>query len=202
MPRPTKLVFVDLETTGFDESYHEIIEVAIVAQNKMPLLHTKVRPKHLDEAMAKDPAGTKQALELNGYNELEWKNEPTWVEIAPRVRSLLTDVVIVGHHPGFDLRFINAWLKRTEVGNGGIPYHGIDTATLAHEHLIPCGAKSVSLGATCAFLGISNVGAHTALSDALRCRAVYYALLRAGPLRRLWWRLAGPWRLRRAHARH
>jgi len=201
MPRPTKLVFLDCETTGLDENVHEIIEIAIVAQNKAPLLHTKVRPRNLDEAMTKDPAGTKQALEINGYNELEWRDAPTWVEIAPRVRSLLTDVLIVGHHPGFDLRFINAGFKRTEIGNGGISYYGIDTATLAHGHLIPCGARSVRLGTTCAFLGISNVGAHTALSDALRCREVYYRLLRAGCLRRFWWRLVGPWRLRRAHAR-
>ena len=172
--------------------------MAIVATNGSPLLDTKVKPRHLDEALAKDPNGTKQALEVNGYNEADWARAPTWVEIAPKVRELLTGVVIVGHHPSFDMRFINAWLKRTEVGNGGISYYAVDTATLAHEHLIPCGARSVGLGPTCAFLGISNEGAHTALADALRCREVYYLLLRAGWLRRLWWRLAGRWRQWRA----
>ena len=40
MPRPKTLVFVDVETTGLDEHIHEVIEIAIVERNKLPLLHT------------------------------------------------------------------------------------------------------------------------------------------------------------------
>jgi len=187
------LVCVDVETTGLDENEHEILEISIIALDGSVILHTKVKPQNIEAAHPK-------ALEVNGYNEADWADAPTWNEIAPKVKEALTDVVLMGQNVSFDMRFINAALKRTDVGNAGISYHLVDTVTLAYVHLVPCGLRSVSLGAVCEFLGYSNEGAHSALADTQRTLKVYRALSRATWFSRLWWRLMGPRRAKAAKA--
>ena len=81
----------------------------------------------------------------------------------------------VGHNPHFDLSFIKAALAR-ELHKGRIPYHVIDTVTLAHEHLVPQGLESLSLVPIREFLGWSTEKAHTALQDAEDARRLYYEL--------------------------
>lgn len=186
------IVCVDVETTGLDETKHEIISISIIRIDGSVVLHTKIKPEHLETAEPK-------ALEINGYNEAAWESASLWDQVAPQVKKALTNVVILGQNVSFDMRFINAGLKKTAVGNDGISYHTVDTATLAYEHLVPCGLRSVSLTAVCDFLGISNEGAHSALVDTRRTVEVYKCLNRASWLRRLWWRLTGPRRAKLAY---
>ncbi len=181
--------FVDTETTGLDPDVHEIIEIAIIDEHGNEILHTKVKPQHIETA---HPV----ALRVNGYNEEDWKNAPTWEEIAPAVSEALQGALIFGQNIRFDYEFITRHMKKVDSKLlKGLGYHTIDTITLAWEHLGPCGVKSVSLDRICTFLGISNEGAHTALVDARRCLEVYHLLLRASPLQRLWWRLTSKSRL-------
>ena len=63
-----------------------------------------------------------------------------------------------------------------------ISYHILDTSTLAIEHLMPCGLKSMSLVNIRKALGIETGKAHTALADTLACVEVYRQLARAS-----WW---------------
>lgn len=187
------VVVVDVETTGLDETVHEIVEISIITLKGDILLHTKVKPVDISTAHPK-------ALEVNGYNEADWEDAPTWNEIAPQVKAALTNVVLLGQNISFDMRFINEGLKKTDVGNQGVSYHTVDTVTMAYEHLVPCGLRSVSLAAVCEFLGLSNKGAHTALVDTVRTLQVYRMLNRATWLNRLWWRLVGPRRAKAAKA--
>jgi len=185
--RKKPLVFMDTETTGLDADVHEIIEIAIIAADGEVLLHTKIKPEHLERASPK-------ALEINGYNEEDWKYAPTFEEVASKIFAHLSgEVVIAGQVVDFDLRFVNASLKRYYSKLGmepkqiedtmrAISYHKVDTSTMAFEHLSPLGATSMSLWATCKALGIKNPKAHTALADIETTRQVYYRLLRM-----TWW---------------
>lgn len=195
IPLPDKpIVIVDIETTGLEPALHEIIEISLIDAQGQTLLHTKIKPEHLDTAEPK-------ALEINGYNEEAWADAVAWDDVALKVKEELTDVVILGQNVSFDMGFIKTALTKASVGTKGVSYHTVDTVTLAYEHLVPCGLRSVSLGAVCDFLGISNEGAHTALADTQRTLAVYKVLNRATWFKRLWWRWVGPRRAKAARAR-
>ena len=178
-----RLIFLDTETTGLDPEVHEILELALVAEDGSVLLHTRVRPERLEQA---DP----RALEVNGYSAEGWADAPAWADVAPRVAELLRGAVAVGHNVAFDAEMLRAGLKRVDPElAGGVCHYRLDTLVLALEHLAPVGLERFNLGAVCDFLGVELKDAHTALADTLAARAVYRKLARAGWLRRLGWRL-------------
>ncbi len=73
--RNDELIFVDIETTGFDPNTHEIVELAyILVRQKgsegrefevIEEREFKVKPDHIETA---EP----QALKINGYDEGQW----------------------------------------------------------------------------------------------------------------------------------
>jgi len=201
------LAFIDVETTGLDPNRHEVIEVAVVFDESvfrrlgapwalllhrdepdLAVWHTRIRPERIGDA---DP----KALRVNRYDPERWANAPTAAEVADDIVALLTregaDPVIVGHNVSFDRDFLNATLRG--VGSRArVSHHTVDTVTLCHEHLVPCGLESLSLDNVRRFLGIPTEGSHAALKDAIDARDVYHRLTRSSRLRRLLWRLRGP----------
>jgi DNA polymerase-3 subunit epsilon len=168
------LAFIDTETTGLDARRHEIIEVAIIKEfpdGRLEEWSTKVAPQHLEVA-------EEIALRINGYQDHPelWEGAPTFDEIAATVAARLDDCILVGHNVSFDLDFLNEALRKAKSG-AKLPYHKIDTVTLAFEHLVPQGLKSLSLDRIREFYGWPKDGAHTALVDARDCRRLYRTAL-------------------------
>jgi DNA polymerase-3 subunit epsilon len=183
--RTKPVVFVDTETTGLDPKKNEILEIAIVALDGSVLLNTKVKPVNLETAHPK-------ALEVNGYNDADWADAPTFAEIKDQVIEHLDHRVFVGQNPQFDRNFIVEALDRVGVEKAyrKVDYHTIDTITLAWEHLVPCGIERLNLDAICEFLGVplDRENRHGALADAQAARTVYLMLLRATEEQRMAWR--------------
>lgn len=198
------LAFIDTETTGLDPNRHEIIDVAVVfdasvlrrvgspwtatlsrEEPDIAVWHTRVRPERIGDAEPK-------ALEVNGYNERDWEDAPTFAEIAPTLAKLLTrdgaDPVIVGHNVNFDRDFINAAFRRAGTTHK-VSYHTVDTVTLCYEHLVPCGLEFLSLDNVRRFMGIPTFGSHAALKDAVDARQVYNRLIRSSVFERTRWRM-------------
>jgi DNA polymerase III epsilon subunit-like protein len=99
-----KLLFLDTETTGLSADRHEIIEyAAILYENDQEVLRVeqKVKPLHISTAHAR-------ALQINGYSPEKWIEATTQEQAAKELSELLNieDVIMVGHNPRFDLRFI------------------------------------------------------------------------------------------------
>jgi DNA polymerase-3 subunit alpha (Gram-positive type) len=169
--------FIDTETTGLYASVHEIIEIAIITEygdGRVERWSTLIKPKRIEDA---DP----KALEINGYDadKGKWDDAPTFEEVY---ESHLWDKwrrgdIAVGHNIAFDAEFYREECKRIDAPNL-LPFTKIDTVTLAHEHLMPMGLKSLSLDKIRTFLHWSSKGAHTALKDAEDCRKLYWCLLR------------------------
>jgi DNA polymerase III epsilon subunit-like protein len=186
-PLNKKLVaFLDCETTGLNPGEHEVIEVAILRSDGLTYT-TKIKPEHIATAHPK-------ALQVNGYNEEEWKDAPRMKDVIETLVGVLKNCVVVGHNVQFDMGFVKhateEYLGEKELRQ--LPYSWVDTVTLAFEHLAPCGMLSLKLDNICSFLGVSNAGNHRALADALRCREVYNILCRA-----TWWdRCRWKWRVR------
>ena len=187
--RETGVIFLDVETTGLDPSRHEILEIAIVDLSGHALVHTKIRPVHIETA---EP----EALRINGYAEHPelWANAPTFVEMCTQIRDALNHCVIVGHNPGFDRSFVISEMTRAGVEKPDkyVRRHIIDTTTLAWEHLVPCGLDRLNLDAICQFLEIplDRTKRHGALEDTMATREAYLRMIRATQEHRAQWEKA------------
>ncbi|MBF42743.1 MAG: hypothetical protein CMD97_05770 [Gammaproteobacteria bacterium] len=157
-----KVIYIDTETTGLKPRhlFHEIIEIAIIVEIngiRTSDFHTKIKPMNIDRANPK-------ALEINGYNQKEWDISPTFEKIASKISDIFKDVdIIIGHNVKFDVEFINEHF--ISLGMAPIRPKQIDTITIAYEHLVPIGLKSVSMDSIRAFLKWDTENAHTAMKD-------------------------------------
>lgn len=189
------LVFLDTETSGLDPLQHEIIELALVRVN--PRYEVVLQWEQKFKLLSPDAADPK-ALEINGYTPEKWADAIEFDEaMCDQVSEFLEGADVVGHNVEFDMGFIKAAFRRAGVDwNWRLGKHRIDTVTLAHEHLIPCGLRSLRLDSIRGFLGLSAEHAHTAMGDVLDCMEVYRTLIRATWVKRVWWTMRN--KLRRA----
>jgi DNA polymerase III epsilon subunit-like protein len=175
------LLFVDIETTHLASTTGEIIEIAIIREShdgKIETFYSKIKPAHIHTA-------SKRALEINHYNAHEWKDAPTWKEIAPVVVKWLNWGTIVAHNVAFDWNYIDHHVRMAKIDHK-ISWRKIDTQSLAWEHLP---MTSASMDNIRDFFGMSKDKAHTAMKDVEDCRFVYHKLIRSNIFMRLYWKL-------------
>jgi DNA polymerase III epsilon subunit-like protein len=178
------LAFIDTETTGLDYNRHSIIEFAVVSTIHGEWV-TKIQLPA--ELMAQaDP----QALKVNGYTPEAWVGAPVELAAYPEIYSRLEGHLIIGQNVAYDLTILDNTLKRLELDSirKKLPRRYLDTMSFSYEHLAPLGLKSLSLEKVCDFLGIPNEGAHTALVDARRTKAVYDKIMSATIINKLYWK--------------
>jgi DNA polymerase III epsilon subunit-like protein len=164
-----RLIFLDTETTGlYPNQGHEIIEIAMItrfADGREEIFETKIKPQRINQASAK-------ALEVNGYNEVDWRDamkmEDAIIEIAKR----LPEGMIVGYNPYFDWKFIQAALREYDL-EPSYRVRCLDCMVLAFEHLKPLGLRGMSLDAVRAFLDWDKDKSHTALKDTMDVKRLF-----------------------------
>lgn len=162
----TRLVLVDLETTGLDVAKHEITEVAALSLDpeQLSILSTycvKVLPVHIDTA---DP----EALRLTNYSADNWANAVPLVDALEKLYPILHESALLGHNVYFDLLFLRAaYAAHPELPCPQIDYHTIDTASLAYPSVLRGIVRSTSLHDLATDLGIGHGEPHVALNDAL-----------------------------------
>jgi len=181
-----RFAIIDTETTGLDPNTSVVLEFAAIIVDdgvEVARYETKIKPTE-EELQYAHP----KALEKNGYTDEAWENAPTIEQVAPDILSFLEGCVLVGHNVGFDEGMLKAHLAAYGIA-GRIPYKKIDTVTLAYEHLIPLGLKSVSLDRIREFLGWSKEGAHTAMKDVEDTKQLFNLLWRMTPWQRFVLRL-------------
>ena len=106
------LVFVDLETTGFDPDTHEILEIAAIrttpdASTVVGSFECLVLPEHIQSA-------SPEALVINGYSEGEWAFDGVSLDLAldKFLNICFGGVTLVAHSATFDWGFLRAALTR------------------------------------------------------------------------------------------
>ncbi len=160
--------FVDIETSGVDPEFHEMIECGIILENpyreaqfSLPFMLTKANPK---------------ALEVNGWGKREFAPEMEPREAAGLVWNLLKDKYLVGQAVQFDAAFLRAFL----LAHGYFPswnFRLVELSALASGHLgLEPPIKSELISEK---LGISNEDKHTALADAKWDREVFRKIVPA-----------------------
>ena len=169
-----RLAFIDTETTGLDPINNEIIEIAIkIIDTDM---HTGVeRFEYEFEGKFKirrmDLASPK-ALEINGYNEEEWKDAYSWSKPAcERLLKRLKGCVVVGHNVQFDIGFIREECRRQGVWCPRFP--NLDTQGMAR--FLWADFKSVSMDNIRKELPqwFDTEGSHRAMKDVNDCVTIW-----------------------------
>lgn len=181
------LAFIDLETTGIDETRHETIDLGllVVDQETLKIRHTleaKIKPEHIETASPK-------ALEINGYNEKAWKDAHD-LETALKLASWLTEgAMLASWNYHFEAKFLDAACRKTGLSVGlGMDYHMRGVETLASEvlrgavRLNPDGEEEMlrreNMKAVAEFLGTGvEPDPHNALEGA-KCAYRIYKRLR------------------------
>ena len=164
-------IVLDTETTGLDPATGDrVVEIGCVELiNHVPSWRTLHHYFNPERDM---PQG---AFEVHGLSIEFLSNYPVFGALADDILDFLGDAVLVIHNAAFDMRFINAELRR--LGRPELPMsRALDTVQLARRKYP--GAQ-VSLDALCRRFEIDNGHRtlHGALLDADLLAAVYLELI-------------------------
>ncbi len=161
----------DTETTGFEaEGGDRLVEIgAVELFNHMPtgkVYHQYVNPER---------SMPQEAFAVHGLGDEFLSDKPLFKNIAQGFLDFIGDAVIIAHNAKFDMRFINAELKR--IGKSPIPMsQSLDTLDIARKKFP--GAQN-SLDALCRRFGVDNSARekHGALLDSEILAEVYLELI-------------------------
>src|SRR4051794_14798246 len=145
---------IDVETTGLSPKTDRIVELGVV------LLDDRGEVEAEFETLI-NPGRDVGPTNLHGIRAADVVEAPTFADVAPYLRSLLTGRVVVAHNALFDLRFLGR-----EFWRAGQP---VDLPpTLCTMRLAPLffGPGTRSLQALCDFVDIPLEHGHAALHDA------------------------------------
>lgn len=123
------LVVTDVETSGLDPEFHEILEIGAVRCDADTLeqrgrFELKVKPSHL---MTADP----MALMVNGYNETDWNSAVPIETALKRYVAFAKGAIFTAHNVAFDWSFLRAALLAARVPNE-LDYHHLDVGSMAY----------------------------------------------------------------------
>ncbi|WP_041794355.1 DNA polymerase III subunit epsilon [Pararhodospirillum photometricum] len=164
-------IVLDTETTGLDPATGDrIVEVGCVELiNHLPSgqeLHLYINPERDMPA---------EAFRVHGLSEAFLADKPVFAEVVDELMAFLGDAPLVIHNAAFDMKFLNAELKR--VGRPPLPpERAIDTLRMAQTRYP---GSPASLDALCRRFNIdtSSREKHGALIDTLLLAQVYLELI-------------------------
>lgn len=149
-------VVLDLETTGFDPEWDEIIEIAAIkVRNKeeVEIYNTLVKPEiEIDEYIKN----------LTGITNEMVSDAPRIEKVLPKLIEFIGQDVVIGHNVNFDINFI--YDKCIDCLDYKFSNNFIDTMRIARR-LYP-EEKHNKLNDLEIRFGLKNDNAHRALSDA------------------------------------
>ena len=152
---PNKYIAFDIETTGLDPMYDEIIEIgAIKIENgkEIETFNTLIKPEYeIDEFIT----------ELTGITNEMLKNAPPIDEVLPKFMTFIKDSIILGHNVNFDINFIYDNLINEDMYP--ITNDFVDTLRLSRR-LLP-ELKHHRLSDLANYYKIDNTGSHRSLKD-------------------------------------
>ena len=179
------ITFLDIETTHLDPKQSAILSISIVTDwdnGKQDVWTTKIKPKDIELKYA-----SKEALEVCHYSDEEWKDAPSFEDVAETIANKIKYGPLVAHNINFDIAHLKASFFRrgweeTKPGekygsgnkkfNPGYPL--IDTCALAYIFL-PTDRQNMT--ALREHFKMSKEGEHTAEKDVIDCREIFYKII-------------------------
>ncbi|MEP1588222.1 MAG: DNA polymerase III subunit epsilon [Tateyamaria sp.] len=164
-------IVLDTETTGFD-AYNgdRIVEIgAIELIGHMPT--TNVFHEYIDPERSMPD----EAFQVHGLGDDFLRGKPKFAEIGQKFLDFVGDAKLVIHNAAFDMKFLNAELKRMNLRE--LPFsQALDTLDIARRKFP---GSPASLDALCRRFGIDNSSRtlHGALLDSEILAEVYLELI-------------------------
>jgi DNA polymerase III subunit epsilon len=160
----------DTETTGLNPSDgDEILSIGAVRIVNGRLLREEIFDQLVDPGRPISP----RSVSIHGITQGLVEGQPTINEALPLFARFCDGTVLVGHNVGFDMRFLE--LKEAQTGVR-LTQPVLDTLLL--DAVAAPEEQDHSLEAMAARLGVSVVGRHTALGDAILTGEIFLKQLR------------------------
>lgn len=171
----SKIVAVDLETTGLDPLKHEIIELGFVIFDDKTFkvygqFNLKIIPEHIERA-------SKKALEVNGYDPKDWDDAIPLHQALTFFAQATDKATLVAHNVAFDWSFLDVAFNGLGIKNT-LNYHKLDSLSIAWAKIDHQKLFSWSLKTICTYLGLEpEPKVHRAVNGAIKCYEVYKKLM-------------------------
>lgn len=165
---------LDTETTGLEDG--EVVQIAIIDKAGETLLDTLVKPKR--------PIPS-DATEIHGITDEMCKDAPTWIDLAPKIKTILDGKLLVVYNAVYDRKIMHRTQERWDLPK--IEWKEISTWLCAMEAFAEFYGDYNSyrgnyrwqkLVTAARHFGILPNNAHTALGDCLMTLAVTNAMLK------------------------
>jgi DNA polymerase-3 subunit epsilon len=159
----------DTETTGLNPSEgDEIVSVGAVRIVNGRLLEHEVFEQLVDPGRPMSP----EASRITGIDAAMLENQPAIGRVLPAFGQFCEDTVLVAHNAAFDMRFLRLKEEAT-----GVRFAQPVLDTLLLSAVIHPDLESHRLEAIAERMGVSPVGRHTALGDAIMTGEVFLRMI-------------------------
>ncbi len=159
----------DTETTGLNPSQgDEIIQIGATRIVNGKLLRSESFEQLVDPQRPLAPESAK----IHGITCEMLRGQPTIDKVLPAFHAFAADTVLIAHNAAFDMRFLQ--LKEAETG---LRFDQPVIDTLLLSAVIHPNQESHRLEAIAERLGLTIVGRHTALGDAIVTAEVFLKLV-------------------------
>ena len=160
---------IDTETTGLNpRGGDEIVSIGAVRIINGRLLHEEYFDQLVDPQCPVPPESTR----IHGLTPGMLEGQPTITEVLPRFFRFCENTVLVAHNAAFDMLMLQ--LKEADTG---IRFLNPVLDTLLLSDLLMPAHKKHDIEAIARRLGISIVGRHTALGDALATAEIFLKMI-------------------------
>lgn len=160
---------LDTETTGLNPNGgDEIVSIGAIRVVNGRLLRQETFEQLVDPRRS-IPAASRA---VHGITEEMVRGQPPIEDVLPALRAFVGDTALVGHDIAFDLQF----LERTE-SRAGVRFTQPVLDTLLLSALVHPEHDEHSLEAIAGRLGVSVLGRHTALGDAIVTGEIFVRLV-------------------------
>lgn len=163
---PSSFVVFDIETTGLNPGFNEIIEIGavkVINDEVVDTFQVLIKPTNEISPFITNLTGITNEM-VEGASRIE--------EILPDFVEFIQDLVLVGHNVNFDINFIYDNLVR--LGYPPLKNDFVDTLRVARKYL-PI-LRNHRLGDLAEYYMIDTKGSHRALKDVEMTLAVFYRL--------------------------
>ncbi len=159
----------DTETTGLNPSQgDEIIQIGATRIVNGKLLRSESFEQLIDPQRPLAPESAK----IHGITSEMLRGQPTIDKVLPAFHAFAADTVLIAHNAAFDMRFLQLKEEQT-----GLRFDQPVMDTLLLSAVIHPNQESHRLEAIADRLGLTIVGRHTALGDAIVTAEVFLKLV-------------------------
>ncbi|MDZ7592276.1 MAG: exonuclease domain-containing protein [Rubrivivax sp.] len=158
----------DTETTGLDPTTDRIIQIGAARLVNGKLLRQEGFEQLVDPERDLPAAG----IAIHGIQPEMVRGQPTIDRVLPSFHTFVGDTVLVAHNAAFDMRFL-----QLAEGRSGVVFDHLVLDTLLLSAVVHPNQESHRLEAIAERFGITVIGRHTALGDAIVTAEVFLKLI-------------------------